>query len=218
MKRPFTPIEIQFVKDHYADHSSGWIAQQLNRPVRSIYGIARRLDLKKSAEFLSSELSGRLTSDAVKGLNTRFKKGKQPWNKGLPFPHSEASIATQFKKGNVPHNIKQDGHERVNEEGYLIRRVNGKYEFVHRLVWIESNGTIPPGMIVAFKDRNKLNCEISNLELITRKENMNRNTIMRYHPELRPLIKTIAKLNTKINEKQNRRSKKSSVRSAGKAE
>ena len=42
------------------------------------------------------------------------------------------------------------------------------------MVWQDINGEIPEGMIVVFKD-DKLNCDISNLEMITREENLIRN-------------------------------------------
>jgi hypothetical protein len=52
-------------------------------------------------------------------------------------------------------------------EGKLWER----WEFLHRAVWEEHHGPIPKGMIIAFKDSNKLNCDIDNLVMITQSEN-----------------------------------------------
>ena len=47
-----------------------------------------------------------------------------------------------------------------------------RWEFLHRAVWEEHNGPVPDGMVVSFRDSNRLNCDISNLMLITKAENV----------------------------------------------
>ncbi|MGP0074877.1 MAG: HNH endonuclease signature motif containing protein [Bryobacteraceae bacterium] len=42
-------------------------------------------------------------------------------------------------------------------------------------VWEQHRGPIPPGHIVVFKDRDRSNCAIENLELISKAENARRN-------------------------------------------
>ena len=39
--------------------------------------------------------------------------------------------------------------------------------YLHHVIWEEHNGPIPPRHKLAFKDGNHLNCDISNLELLT---------------------------------------------------
>ena len=46
-----------------------------------------------------------------------------------------------------------------------------RWEFLHRAVWEEHNGPVPEGMVVTFKDSDRLNCDIDNLILVTRGEN-----------------------------------------------
>ena len=58
-------------------------------------------------------------------------------------------------------------------------------------------------MILIFIDGNKQNFDKSNLKLITQAENMKKNTIYRYPPELISLIRTSKKLSRKIAEVQN---------------
>lgn len=45
-------------------------------------------------------------------------------------------------------------------------------DYSHRLVWIAFNGEIPDGYEVDHVDNIKSNCRLSNLQLLTRRENM----------------------------------------------
>ena len=47
---------------------------------------------------------------------------------------------------------------------------------IHRLVWSAFNGPIPEGLEINHKDEDKANNALLNLELVTRKENMNYGT------------------------------------------
>ncbi|EHF11135.1 MULTISPECIES: HNH endonuclease signature motif containing protein [Pseudomonas] len=71
---------------------------------------------------------------------------------------------------------------------------------IHILLWEEHFGPIPTGHCVCFKDNNKQNVVIDNLELITRAERMRRNSIHRYPPELKSAIRVISKLKRTIQE------------------
>jgi len=51
-----------------------------------------------------------------------------------------------------------------------------------------------------FRDRNPQHIELDNLELVTRAENMRRNTIHRYPPELKSTIRQLSKLKRAISE------------------
>tara|TARA_R110002110_G_scaffold185221_3_gene392300 strand:- start:302 stop:691 length:390 start_codon:yes stop_codon:yes gene_type:complete len=60
-----------------------------------------------------------------KGLRTgrtgHFVKGEPPMNKGKKMPFNENSARTQFQKGNLPHNHRGPGHERIcPKDGYII--------------------------------------------------------------------------------------------------
>jgi hypothetical protein len=72
----------------------------------------------------------------------------------------------------------------------------------HRLIWEQAYGPMPKGTIIIFKDKNRRNFALDNLEAITLKENMERNRMTKYPPELRNLIKLNNKLKKKLNEKQ----------------
>ena len=117
-----------------------------------------------------------------------FQKGHAPGNKGKKLeeyvkdPERVAEIKrrmapTQFKKGKSPLNEKPVGTIVVNDHGYKLRKrqMEGtlweRWEFLHRAVWIEHNGPIPDGMMVIFRDGDRLNCDITNLTLISKQEN-----------------------------------------------
>ena len=88
---------------------------------------------------------------------------------------------TQYKKGNLPHNTKPIGYERISKEGYIevkiaMRRsdTGNKNNFVakHRLIWEQANGPIPKDCKVIFLDGNKRNFALENLALVTNAENL----------------------------------------------
>lgn len=111
---------------------------------------------------------------------------------------------TQFRKGNKPHTWVPVGTEQVRD-GYLWRKVTdfgGRRDWkqVHVMLWEEHNGPIQDGLILCFKDGNKRNIALDNLELITRAERMRRNTIHRYPPELKDAIRVVGKLKRTIRE------------------
>lgn len=69
----------------------------------------------------------------------------------------------------------------VDGDGYLQIILTNKSKqrkrfFIHRLVYIVFNGEIPSGYEINHKDENKKNNNISNLELLTKKGNINYGT------------------------------------------
>lgn len=182
------------------------ICKILNRSYSSVAGKALQMGLKKSRIFKEIEESKTADRLRVIGSSSRWTKGNVPHNKGKKMPSEiyQKCAPTMFKKGQTPHNTNYDGHERISKDGYIEIRVRlGKYMLKHRHIWEQTHGPIPKGMIVTFRDGDKLNVKLENLELITRKEGMARNTIQRFPPELISTIKLVNKLNKKIHAKQN---------------
>lgn len=196
----------QFLLNHYPHHSTKLLSIALGISPDKVYRAAYRLGLQKSEEYqrdLLQELSKQL---AEKGKAHRFTKGQTPPNKGQKMPAVlyEKVKATMFKPGQKPHNTKHDGHISIrrdkNGRDYPYIRVRqGEYKLLHRVIWEENNGPIPPGMIVAFKNGNSLDCTLANLELITREENMRRNSIYSKYPaDIVAAIRTNAGLKRRI--------------------
>jgi hypothetical protein len=215
MKRLWSNTEINYVKANYADLSSVDIAQKLNRPLSSIYGLAYKLGLKKSEAFLKSEKSGRLSAgDKRIGTNTQFIKGHKPANAGKKMeefmsPETLKKFKSNFfKKGNVPHNAYKDWEEGFvkfsDGNSYIRIKVPGIRKLVFKHVWLfmKAHGSIPEGHVISFIDGNSMNCVFENLKAIPKTENMKRNSIMRFPEELRSVIRLLSKLNKSINEKQ----------------
>lgn len=51
-------------------------------------------------------------------------------------------------------------------QGYLRGTKDGRRVYLHKLVWTEVNGPVPPGFQLHFKDNDKENCAIENLVLV----------------------------------------------------
>jgi hypothetical protein len=178
----------------YANTITADLAKQFNCTVKQIYNKAKRLDLSKSLHYLQN-YGGRIKET---NIATQFKKGHKSWNKGLKGLHM-GGVQTQFKAGGLPHNTKPIGY-RSTRDGYQVEKTEKGFEFLHWLLWRQHNGEIPKGMFVVFKDRNRLNVCIENLELIDRSENMRRNHIQNLPAELRAVIHIKKQITRKINQ------------------
>lgn len=141
-----------------------------------IYNRAYVLDLKKDKDWVKN-LNRDLLLKA--GMKSRIQPGSIPHNKGQrglkPFHKPE----TFFPKGHMPHNLRPVGSERISKDGYVEVKVSEpkKWMLKHRHVWEQHHKTpVPKGHIVTFKDRDKHNFAIENLEAITMKANRLRNS------------------------------------------
>lgn len=191
VKKPWTDRQLNYLRRHYADQPIGALVKGTAHPADSIYRKASALGLEKSAEYLA-ELNKRV-SECMASKAKRFLPGHVPANKGkreheFRSPEGiEKCCRTQFKPGSQPHNTRADGTEVTRGDGYVYIKVAGRCVLKHRHVWQQHNGEIPRGMIVVFRDGNRQNCDISNLELITQAENARRN-IAKMTPEARAAL------------------------------
>lgn len=137
----------------------------------------------------------------VSGLTGRFEKGNVPPNKGKKGYCAKGCEAGWFKKGNNPRNKLPVGTEIVDGKGYKKTKIAdpNKWEFLHKIIWQKHNGKIPAGHCVSFKDGNKLNCDISNLFLISRAENavLNHERLRSSNPDITTTALTLAKIKLK---------------------
>ena len=196
----------QQIIDLYPNHSSKYIAELLGVTITKVYNTAWAAKVKKSAEYMLTPESGRIIEPSVAN---QFKPGHTPHNKGKQISAEiyEKVAPTMFKRGNKPHNTKPNGtiNVRADKSGRLYQYIKIKdcqWELLQRHVWTQANGEIPPGSVVIFLDGNYLNCELNNLQVISRRENMARNTIQRYPAELQEVMKLTCKLKRKTNGKQ----------------
>lgn len=202
----WTPSELAYLREHYAETSNEMLGSVLNRAPRSVAQKARKLDLAKSPQYLA-EHSG------------RFAPGLVPWNKDRPGTTGtqEACRATQFKPGRPPEesaNYKPLGSLRITKGGYLEQKYTDdrsvcpqrRWKSVHSLVWERDVGPIPAGHIVVFKpgmlttDPEQITPD--RLDCITRRENMLRNTCHRYGKDIAQLIQLRAAISRQLNKKE----------------
>lgn len=177
------------LKEYYPCKPTSEVAAILGLNSKQILCRARRLKLHKSPEV-------------VKGIreNGMFLKGHVPFNKGMKqqefmtAEQIEKTKATRFVKGQVPVNIKEIGYERISVDCYVEVKTEKGFVLKHRMIWEEHNGPIPKGNIVRFKNGNKLDIRIENLELVTCAQNMKDNTIHNYPPEIKTAMRRISKL------------------------
>lgn len=208
----WTDEQLALLRELYPHEPTAFVAGRIGRSIRSTYEKALAIGLRKTPEFLRSGRAGRL--DGIKGMPTRFKPGQQPWNAGLKgWQAGGRSAETQFKKGMKPQTWHPIGHERITDDGYLQRKMNDTgvtrrdYVNVHWLVWFEAGREIPPGHILVFRDGNRQNIVLENLELITRQENMRRNTVHNLPKPLAELVQLRGALQRKINRLTNTNAK-----------
>ena len=183
------------------------IADEFGLTMSQVYNKAYSMKLKKADNYLSTSSSGRLQAGSTlfRKSNGTYKKGHVPMNKGQKMSKDvfDKVKATMFKKGNRPANWKEPGtiEARKDKNGHLynyIKISDSNWKLLQRHVWEQKNGEIKPGYIIAFRDKNPMNCEIENLEMITRVENLKRNWLHNYPDEIKTLIKTKNKLINKI--------------------
>lgn len=210
-RQHWTADQLFLLRRLYPDNKTEDIAPVIGRPMRSVYQKAASLGIKKSPAFIASGKAGRL--DGVRGGATRFKKGQVPVNKGLRRPGwAPGRMAeTQFKPGErrgVAVKLYQPiGTKRISQDGYLERKVNDdlplqkRWRAVHLITWEAANGPLPAGHAVSFKDGNKKNTSLENLELISRAELMRRNSYHQYGPEIARIVQLRGAVSRQINKR-----------------
>lgn len=142
--RSFTDTQVEYLKS---------IAHMSNRDMCALFNLKFG---ESKAERSMKDFCYR--HGLLKGFNSgRFKKGKHPWNKG-----NDQNIARRVPLG----------HEWTDCDGYIWVKADEIKNMVlkHRHTWESVNGKIPDGSMIVFKDRNRSNCNIDNLMIVSRSE------------------------------------------------
>ena len=200
-KHQWTPAEIALLHTRYPTTLTAILAAELGISINAINNAAFKRGIKKTAEYKSA-----LTRSASHGVGNRFQPGHATWNKGLSMPARGRAVETQFKKGQRTHNTRPLGSTRINVDGYIEIKIAepNVWNALQREVWKQHHGSYPPpGISIVFRDGNRQNCAIDNLETATRQELMARNSCHQHGPEIAQLIQ----LRGAISRQLNRRSK-----------
>ncbi len=189
-----------FVRREYKNYSLAELADQLN----ACFGTS----------FTEGQMKSYVKNHSIKsGRSGLFAKGHKPWNDGTKGQGLTGPNSGSFKKGAAPSNRKPIGSERIcKKDGFLLVKVAEtdphtgfptRYKHNHRHVWEQNFGPVPEGMVVAFKDSDKMNCDVDNLMLISRAEllRLNQNQYRETPGQLKPSVLVLSKLQVKIQEK-----------------
>lgn len=198
------------LRRRYPNESTAALARDLRRTTAAVYGRAGKLGLSKSAAYLASPAAFRFRRGYHKGWDYRFGKGHVPANKGLRRPGWSPGRMkeTQFKPG-VRQGVavklyKPIGSERVTIDGYLERKINDamplqkRWRAVHVLLWEAVHGPVPPGHAIVFRNGDKADIRIDNLERLSRADLMKRNSVHHLPKELAAAVQLLGALHRQI--------------------
>ncbi|HEA19972.1 hypothetical protein LCGC14_1042730 [marine sediment metagenome] len=195
----FTDAETKFIRDNYLNLPVKSIAAKLGRSGTGVNSRMAQLGLVIPEKLIEKR----------KQIG-RFQKGDELLNKGrkqTDFMRQEAidrTKATRFKKGSKPHNTTYNGHERVSKDGYIeIRTSLGVYRHKHVVEWEKANGEVQEGFILVCRSDNKLNFSPDNWEMISREENMLRNSRWSFPEEIIPSMALISRISNTLNKLEN---------------
>ena len=196
----FSAPQVKFIKTKYPLFSQAALTVLFNQKFNTVI---------TEQQMKSFIFNHRIRS----GRTGCFPKGHVPVNKGTKgMCHGSC---TSFKKGDIPVNIKPLGHERKDNrtdpskinyvwikvaEPNPYTKAQTRYRQKHVVIWEQTHGPVPPGMVVAFKDGNSGNVVIDNLMLITRAElaRLNQSHYKELPMELKPGQLALMKLKQKI--------------------
>ncbi len=216
-RQSWTEKQLEILIERYPIERAEDIAAAIGRSKNSVFRKAKKLGLKKSVEFLASVLSGRIQRGQMdpRMVATQFQRGDVPANKGLRRPgYAPGRMAeTQFKRGHRSGRAQAlyqpIGAERISKDGYLERKINDdmplnkRWRAVHLVLWESVHGPVNGKThVVIFRNGNKTDIRMENLELLTRAELMRRNTYHRYGKEVAQLVQLRGAITRQINRKE----------------
>jgi len=184
MRKVWTEKEIEILKQRFSMESTVTLAEFFKCSYSSVASKAGALNLKKDAVYLQNMLNVMCKNLCESGVNNRFKPGQAPPNKGTKMSAElyEKVSKTFFKAGHKPVNTKEGVGmivSRKDKSGRIYKYIklsDSNWVLLHRHLYEAVHGAIPPNMNIAFIDGDSLNCQLENLQLITKKEQRIRNS------------------------------------------
>lgn len=222
-KRLWSAADDRMLRRRYPHEPTAVLALALRRSCSATSVRAKLLGLRKTAAYLASSAACRLRRGDGVGTRFQYQKGHVPHNKGLRRPgwHRGRMKETQFPKGNCPQTWRPVGTEVLDRDGYRKRKIADdrtrpsrfNWKFVHVLVWETAHGPVPKGHAVVFRNGDRADIRLANLELVTRRTLMKRNSVHTLPKPLADTIQLLGALNRQLHrrtshaeEERNRRS------------
>jgi hypothetical protein len=217
--REWTERELDTLRRLYPIQATRKVAKALGRPIYSVNYAAGKLGLHKTAEHMAETRrleGGRLR---LSGMSFRFQPGHAPVNKGVRQPGWSPGRMkeTQFKKGNLSGHaaqiVRPIGTILADDEGFYRIKVRERepdnpkhagwskeiWPLLSHMVWEQHKGPIPPSHNIVFRDGDRANCSIGNLECVSRADMARRNAMWgRLPQELVEVITANGALKRKI--------------------
>ena len=191
----FTEEIAEFIKENVKGKTNKDLTELVNKTFKTNYSI-QQIDTFKTNHHITS------------GTKGYFPKGHVSWNKGKKMPAEVYAKAapTMFKKGNIPHNYRPVGSERITKDGYIEIKVAdpNEWKLKHRWIWEQDHGEIPKDHIIIFLNQNREDIRIENLACISTAENgiMSKKKLHTKNAEITMSGTVIAKLGIAIKNKK----------------
>jgi len=199
---PLTKKQEQKIRDEYLAKPFKTLAKEIGVSG----GRIKRFLIKEGLEVSQELRQQRLKASQYSKGAISFNKGKKQTDY-MTQAQINKTKATRFKKGNIPANHKPVGSERsLLKGGYIEIKVLEPNIWKLKQRWIYEKQykiQLTSNDVIIFKDGNILNFEISNLQKITKTENMYRNSIHKYPPEIIPSLVLINKINKQLKSANN---------------
>lgn len=221
--KKWTAEDLDVLVSLYPEHSNSSIAKRLGRTLKQIESKSEKLKLFKSEERMNKLANPTHWSTQDVRIVVNLYSEKTTRELAELLQRSEAQVLRQarklglkksdaFRKRCGKHLVLSGAETQTRSQPigtekiwnrYICVKVRdpGIWELKQKLVWRAHRGEYNTKThTLWFIDRNPLNCDISNLELITKTEMMSRTSIMKYPKELRDVITLHNELKRKLSE------------------
>jgi len=176
------------------------------------------LKTKQEKEYFKKIVKGHTTDEIIELFNKKFNrvltkgqvknyKRKYKLTSGIDtkFKKGQKATGKPFKKGNIPHNKKENLYEFISTDGYTYVKIDdNKFIQKQRYLYQKYKGEIPKGYSVMFLDQDKTNFELENLILV--EDNIMKSTIgtrqMTKNKDINKTLILISKLKDKLKKKE----------------
>lgn len=205
-RRYWIDTEVAVLQEAYHCTPTSALATRLGMSCRRVSSKASALGLRKSPAYLVSTWAGQPGGPV--GERTRFQKGNCAWNKGMKGIDL-GGRETWFRPGHKPANSQDVGALRITTDGLLMIKLGpGKNEWKmlsHYSFFVATGKWPRRGYVLRTRNGDPYDTQIENLELLTQRENMRRNSVHTILPPgLARLVQLRGALERQINQRQKR--------------